>query len=178
MSNTTEVRKTDRHSLAGKYFTFQLGNEIYGLEILKVREIIGLMHITQVPRTPQYIRGVINLRGKIIPVIDLRTKFGMTPTEDTEHTCIIVVDLATDESTCQMGVLVDSVSEVLDIKEENIEATPAFGGDMDARFIRGMAKSEDKVTILLDVEAVLNATEAQRMQAAHKEAATQLTASK
>jgi len=172
MSKTTEPHQGDRTTLEGKYFTFQLGNEIYGLEILKVREIIGLMHITQVPRTPTYIRGVINLRGKIIPVIDLRAKFGMTPTEDTEHTCIIVVDLVTEEATCQMGVLVDSVSEVLDIKDENIEATPAFGGDMDARFIRGMAKADDKVTILLDVEAVLNAINAQRIQNTQNVAAT------
>lgn len=142
--------------LAGKYLTFQLGNEIYGLEILKVREIIGLMDVTQVPRTPGHIRGVINLRGKIIPVIDLRLKFAMERTDDTEQTCIIVVDLNVSEGPSQIGVLVDAVSEVLNISTEHIEPTPSFGGEMTADFIRGMAKTNGKVTILLNVEKVLS----------------------
>jgi len=144
-------------SLAGKYLTFNLGREVYGLEILKVREIIGLMDITSVPRTPRHIRGVINLRGKIIPVVDLRVKFAMERTPDTEHTCIIVVDFQTEEGSSQIGVLVDSVSEVLDISNEQIEPTPSFGSDVNAGFIRGMAKSTDKVTILLNVENILSA---------------------
>jgi len=142
--------------LAGKYLTFQLGNEIYGLEILKVREIIGLMDVTPVPRTPSHIRGVINLRGKIIPVIDLRSKFAMEKTADTEQTCIIVVDLVTADVTSQMGILVDAVSEVLNIADESIEPTPSFGGEVTATFIRGMAKTNGKVAILLNVEKVLS----------------------
>lgn len=145
--------------LAGKYLTFQLGNEIYGLEILKVREIIGLMDVTPVPRTPPHIRGVINLRGKIIPVLDLRAKFSMDRKEDTERTCIIVVDLAFEGNATQMGVLVDSVSEVLNIAAESIEPTPTFGTDLDASFIRGIAKSHNRVTILLNGEEVISRKE-------------------
>ena len=144
--------------LAGKYLTFQWGDEIYGLEILKVREIIGLMDVTPVPRTPSHVRGVINLRGKIIPVIDLRSKFAMEKMADTEQTCIIVVDLSTGEGVSQMGVLVDAVSEVLNIADEHIEPAPSFGGDVSADFIRGMAKTNNKVAILLNVEKVLSTT--------------------
>lgn len=141
---------------AGKYLTFKLVNEEYGLEILKVREIIGLMGITVVPRTPPYIRGVINLRGKVIPVVDLRLKFGMASTEDTKETCIIVVDVPRDGEAVQMGILVDTVSEVLDIKAEDIEETPSFGAGFNADFILGMAKAKGSVKILLNIEAVLS----------------------
>ena len=106
---------TDSDELAGKYLTFRLGKEIYGLEILRVREIIGLMDITSIPKTSPHTRGVINLRGKIIPVIDLRSTFGMTPVESTEQTCIIVLDVAKNDESCPKGVLVDAVSDVLDI---------------------------------------------------------------
>jgi purine-binding chemotaxis protein CheW len=157
---------SDVAQLAGKYLTFQLGREVYGLEILKVREIIGLMDVTPVPRTPTHIRGVINLRGKIIPVIDLRVKFSMDRKEDTEQTCIIVVDLDHDGTNCQMGVLVDSVSEVLNIAAESIEPAPSFGRGVDSDFIRGIAKSASKVTILLHVESVLNATDVVDLNAA------------
>lgn len=147
------------HAKEGKYLTFKLAMEEYGIEILKVREIMGLMDITVVPRTPEYIRGVINLRGKIIPVVDLRIKFGMDVGEDTEQTCIIVVEVLQKEGTAEMGIRVDSVSEVLDIKEEEIEDAPTFGGGFDASFILGMAKAKGSVKILLNVEAVLNAQE-------------------
>lgn len=142
--------------LAGKYLTFQLGGEEFGVEILKVREIIGLMDITVVPRTPQSIRGVINLRGKIIPVVDLRVKFTMPTIEDTELSCIIVVDTQTDDRSSQMGILVDTVSEVLDIPMDHIEATPAFGSGVNTKFIRGMARIDNSVKILLSIEEVLN----------------------
>lgn len=141
---------------AGKYLTFLLGKEEYGLEILKVREIIGLMDITEVPRTPAYIRGVINLRGKVIPVVELRLKFGMETTEDTNETCIIVVDVVREGDTVQMGILVDNVSEVLDIDAGDIEETPSFGGGFSADFILGMAKAKGGVKILLNIHAVLN----------------------
>ena len=120
MAETMTATK-QANALAGKYLTFKLVNEEYGLEILKVREIIGMMAITRVPRTPAFVRGVINLRGKVIPVIDLRSKFGMENVADTEETCIIVVDVSRNNDKLQIGILVDSVSEVLDIKGEDIE---------------------------------------------------------
>ena len=136
---------------AGKYLTFSLAGEEYGLEILKVREIIGLMDITAVPRTPEFVKGVINLRGKVIPIVDLRLKFNMQSVEKTEETCIIVVDVGNVE----MGVIVDKVSEVLDIAAEEIEDSPSFGVDVNTDFILGMGKAGGRVTILLDISKVL-----------------------
>jgi purine-binding chemotaxis protein CheW len=149
-SVTSDVR-------SGKYLTFCLDNEEYGLEILKVREIIGLMPITTVPRTPEYIKGVINLRGKVIPVIDLRLKFNMPEAERTEETCIIVVNLGQVE----VGIIVDRVSEVRDIDGKDIDDPPSFGTNVDSSFILGMGKSESRVSILLDITKVLgeNTTE-------------------
>ncbi len=138
-----------------KFLSFFLGQEEYGLQILSVREIIGLMDITQVPQTPHYIRGVINLRGKVIPVLELRTKFGMETIEDTERTCIIVVEVVMQGAPIQMGILVDSVSEVLEIKTTDIEAAPSFGGGINTDFIMGMGKVKDEVKILLDIDKVL-----------------------
>ena len=149
----------DRSDLAGKYLTFMLGDEEFGVPILKVREIIGLMGITAVPRTPAFIRGVINLRGKIIPVVDLRLKFAMASAQDTELTCIIVVDVCVNDQTVQMGILVDTVSEVLDIVGPNIEPTPAFGADVNTNFILGMARIDGMVKILLNIEDILSTTE-------------------
>ena len=146
----------DMSGLAGKYLTFKLAGEEYGLEILKVKEIIGLMPITNVPRTPGYVRGVINLRGKVIPVVDLRTKFAMASTEDTDETCIIVVDVAENEQSTQTGILVDTVSEVLDIIGDQIEEAPSFGTAIDTDFIMGMGKIGQDVKILLDVVKVLS----------------------
>ncbi|MEA3287209.1 MAG: chemotaxis protein CheW [Candidatus Marinimicrobia bacterium] len=143
----------------GKYLTFCLGTEEYGLEILKVREIIGLMAITAVPRTPKFVRGVLNLRGKVIPVVDLRTKFGLEQIEDTDETCIIVVDIAQNGTPIQMGILVDTVSEVLDITGQDIEDTPSFGENLNTDFILGMAKAKGTVKILLNIEEVLTSTE-------------------
>lgn len=143
----------------GKHLTFRLGAELYGVAILSVREIIALMDITPVPRTPESMRGVINLRGKIIPVIDLRLKFGMSATEETELTCIVVVDLPCGGQTIQMGVLVDSVEEVLDIDAEHLEEMPRFGSEVDTDFIRGVGKIEDKVVMLLDVRRILDTGE-------------------
>lgn len=140
----------------GKYLTFKLGNEEYGLEIIRVTEIIGLMEITPVPRTPDYIRGVINLRGKVIPIVNLRRKFAMEDAEDTEITCIIVVDVQINGDIVQMGIVVDSVSEVLDIREDEIEDTPSFGSEFDANFILGIAMKNNAVKILLDIDMVLS----------------------
>lgn len=146
-------------SKEGKYLTFYVAGEEYGLEILKVREIIGLMDITTVPKTPDFVRGVINLRGKVIPVVELRSKFNIESTEDTNQTCIIVVDVTFDDSTLQIGILVDSVSEVLDIPGDDIEDTPSFGTDLKTEFIRGMAKAKGSVKILLNIESVLTASD-------------------
>jgi len=143
-------------SRAGKYLTFRLDNEEYGLEILKVREIIGLMEITSVPQTPEHIRGVLNLRGKVIPVIDLRLKFGMESTEDTDQTCIVVVEVDFGDRSVMTGVVVDAVSEVLDIDNEQIEDAPAFGGGVDTDFILGIGKIKNEVKILLDIDKVLD----------------------
>jgi purine-binding chemotaxis protein CheW len=141
----------------GKYLTFALAQEEYGLEILKVREIIGYMAITAVPQTPHYVKGVINLRGQVIPVIDLRAKFGMESAEITEESCIIVVEIAQGSQTFSTGVVVDHVQEVLDIDDQDIEEAPQFGSSVDTNFILGMGKIGDSVKILLDIDRVLGA---------------------
>ena len=146
-----------------KYLIFNLSGEQYGLEILKVKEIIGLMEITRVPRIPDFVRGVINLRGKVIPIINLRKKFDMESTEDTEQTCIIVVDIMQENVSFQMGVLVDSVSEVLNISDDSIEETPKFGTSVSTVFIKGLAKTEGGVKILLNIEEVLTTNELQSL---------------
>lgn len=146
-------------SRAGKYLTFRLDNEEYGLEILKVREIIGLMDITSVPKTPDFVRGIINLRGSVIPVLDLKKKFEMGAIEDTEETCVIVVEVSLGGIAVMMGIIVDAVSEVLDIKEDEIEDAPAFGTDVNTRFILGIGKVKDEVKILLDIDEVLTSTD-------------------
>jgi purine-binding chemotaxis protein CheW len=139
----------------GKYLTFALGPEEYGLEILKVREIIGYMDITAVPQTPHHVKGVINLRGQVIPVIDLRTKFGMETAEITEQSCIIVVEISQESRSFSTGIVVDHVQEVLDIDGQDIEEAPQFGSSVDTDFILGMGKIEDSVKILLDINKVL-----------------------
>jgi purine-binding chemotaxis protein CheW len=140
---------------SGKYLTFQMGKEVYGIEILKVQEIIGMMPVTNVPKTPDFVRGVINLRGKVIPVIELRRKFGMERREDTDRTCIVVVQVAWASGTVTMGLLVDEVSEVLNVTKDQIEAPPSFGSGVDTDFILGMGKVGQKVVMLLDVDKVL-----------------------
>jgi purine-binding chemotaxis protein CheW len=145
--------------MEGKYLTFTLAGEEYGISILKVKEIIGMMAITTVPQTPPYVKGVINLRGKVIPVVDLRRKFGMDSMEYTERTCIIVVEIAGAARTIPMGIVVDSVSEVLNIKSGDIEETPSFGNRLDTDYILGMAKVGGSVKILLDIDRVMNADE-------------------
>lgn len=147
---TTEMGSTGKAG-TNKYLTFALDQEEYGLDILKVKEIIGLMEITKVPRMPDFVRGVINLRGRIIPVIDLRRKFGMPEQDDTRETCIVVVDM----DGVNMGVVVDRVSEVLDLLSEDIEETPEFGASLNAEFITGMGKSGERVIMLLDIGKVL-----------------------
>ena len=143
----------------GKYLTFILAGEEYGIGILKIREIIGMMPITSVPQTPQFVKGVINLRGKVIPVVDLRLRFGMAEIEYTERTCIIVVEIRSQAGIIPIGIVVDAVSEVLNIKADDIENTPTFGTKLDTDYILGMAKMEGGVKILLDIDRVLSAEE-------------------
>ncbi|MGC3998679.1 MAG: chemotaxis protein CheW [Anaeromyxobacter sp.] len=146
--------------LAGKYMTFQLAREEYGLEILKVREIIGLLEITRVPRTRDFIRGVINLRGKVIPVIDLRLKFGMERSEPTDQTVIIVVQCQVDGRALTMGLLVDQVLEVLPFDADHIEPTPSLGhAALDDGFILGVGKHDKRIVFLLDIARILSTDE-------------------
>ena len=147
---------TDRE---GKYLTFTLAGEEYGIGILKIKEIIGMMVITTVPQTPNFVKGVINLRGKVIPVMDLRLRFNMEAIDYTERTCIIVVEIEANAGTVQIGIVVDAVSEVLNVNGENIEETPIFGDKLNMDYILGMAKMEGGVKILLDIDKVLNSDE-------------------
>ena len=143
----------------GKFLTFKLGAEEYGIEIMKVQEIIGLMEITPVPRTPVYVKGVINLRGKVIPVVDLRVKFNLDVGEATDRTCIIVVQINRLEQMVTMGVVVDEVSEVQDIRKEQLEPPPCFGTAVNTRFIQALCKLEKTVVLLLEIDEVLTAEE-------------------
>ena len=143
----------------GKYLTFILAEEEYGISILKIKEIIGMMPITTVPQTPEFVKGVINLRGKVIPVIDLRLRFGMDAIDYTDRTCIIVVEIEGSSGLVMIGIVVDAVSEVLNIKGDEIEDTPTFGTKLNTDYILGMAKREGGVKILLDIDRVLSAEE-------------------
>jgi purine-binding chemotaxis protein CheW len=159
VSALLEATKASTDSLAGQYLTFRLADEEHGLEILKVREIIGLMPITKVPHTPEHVRGVLNLRGKIIPVVDLRLKFGLPSVEDTMHTCIIVLEVKVNERSMQMGVIVDQVLEVRHVPADAIEPPPSFGLAVDTRFILGLGKMGSSIVLLLDVDRVLSTGE-------------------
>jgi len=143
----------------GKYLTFTLKDEEYGIGILRVKEIIGMMQVTSIPRSPDFVKGVINLRGKVIPVIDFRIKFSMDSVPYTERTCIIVVEIDSDDTTVLIGIVVDSVSEVLNIGEEDIAPPPQFGTSLNTSYILGMAKIEGSVKILLDIDKILNQEE-------------------
>jgi purine-binding chemotaxis protein CheW len=140
---------------AGKYLTFALAQEEYGLLVIKVREIIKIMSITAVPQVPDHVKGVINLRGKVIPIIDLRLKFGLADQAYTERTCIIVAEVEIDGRKLMLGVIVDSVSEVLNIAPDEIEPAPDFGERLETGYMQGIAKIKGKVKILLDLDRVL-----------------------
>ncbi|HUT24809.1 MAG TPA: chemotaxis protein CheW [Sumerlaeia bacterium] len=144
---------------AGKYLTFRLGHEEYGIEIAKVMEITKMVEITAVPCSPDYVRGVINLRGRVIPVVELRRKLRMDAVEDAPETCIIVVRVESGETALQIGVLVDAVSEALDIDGSDIEPPPQFGAGVDTDFIMGVSKARGGVQILLDIDKALSSAE-------------------
>jgi len=141
---------------AGKYLTFTLAEEDYGISIKKIREIIGMMPVTKVPRVDAFVKGVINLRGKVIPVIDLRLRFGMEEIEPTDRTCIVIVEVVASQGTVQMGIIVDSVSEVMNIQEDDVESPPDLSAGDRTRYILGMAKMEESVKILIDIDKVLS----------------------
>jgi len=149
---------------AGKYLAFQLGSEEFAVQVLRVREIMGVQEITAVPQTPEYVKGVINLRGKVIPVVDLRLKFGLPQVEYTQRTCIIVTQI--DSRTAgklMIGVIVDCVTEVLTLQAGDIEDTPDFGGGVETPYLLGMAKTKGRVKILLDIDMVLSAQDVQNL---------------
>ena len=153
-NNETKARQ------GGKFLTFCLAEEEYGIEILKVQEIIGMLPITRVPRSPRFICGVINLRGKIIPVTDLRQKFGMPTVAQTAETCIIVVAMAGIE----IGVMVDKVSEVLDIAASEVEDVPSFGTEVPSDYLLGIGKVEGNVKLLLNIDRILSVQEAMQIK--------------
>ncbi len=152
-------------ALAGKYLTFRLGDESYGIAVLKIREIIRLTTITAVPQMPAYIKGVINLRGKVIPVVDLRAKFGLGEARASERTCIVVVQVdLSDRNKTLIGLIVDGVEEVIQIGAQDIEETPNFGACLDTQYILGMAKIKGAVKALLDIDKVISAETVELLQ--------------
>ena len=161
-ASSTALKPDER---AGKYLTFMIGKEEFGVGVLKVREIMGIQDITAVPQTPPYLKGVINLRGKVIPVIDLRLKFGLPSIDYTQRTCIIVVQVKSGSTSLLMGIVVDEVSEVLTMAASDIEDTPDFGANVETGYILGMAKIKGKVKILLDINEVLTSQEIRGIEA-------------
>jgi len=142
-----------------KYLSFPLGSEEYGIGIIKVKEIIGMIQVTRLPQTPDYVKGVINLRGKVISVIDLRLRFGMNSIDYSDRTCIVVVEIDSNSGSLRIGIVADSVSEVLNIRRADIEDTPSFGMTLSTQYILGIAKTTGTVRILLDIDRVLNSDE-------------------
>ena len=142
-----------------QYLTFRLGEEIFALDISKVREVLDFTNITKVPRTPDFMRGVINLRGSVVPVVDLRLKFGMAATERTVNTCVIITEVTVDGDTTILGCLADSVQEVLDLDADHISPAPKIGTKLRTEFIRGMGKRDDRFIIILDIDKVFSAEE-------------------
>ena len=167
MSELTEIMDQAVKTIAdmeGKYLTFTLADEKYGIGILKIKEIIGMMPITTVPQTPEFVKGVINLRGKVIPIVDLRSRFNIQEIDYTDRTCIVVVEIENSKGMVMIGIVVDAVSEVLNIKTEDIEETPAFGTRLNTDYIHGMAKMEGSVKILLDIDKVLSSQEIAKLE--------------
>ena len=149
-----------------QYLTYKLGDEVFALEIGKVREVLDFTTITKVPKMPEFMRGVINLRGNVVPVVDLRLKFGMSKTEKTANTCVIITEATVDNETTVLGALADSVQEVLDLEPHNIEPAPKIGTMLRTEFIKGMGKQNDRFTIILDIDRIFSAEELSQVQAA------------
>ena len=153
-----------------QYLTFKLNHEVFALDITKVREVLDFTTITKVPRTPEFMRGVINLRGSVVPVVDLRLKFGMTKTEKTVNTCIIITEVELEGETTILGALADSVQEVIDLMPDHIEPAPKIGTHLNTEFIKGMGKQNERFIIILDINKVFSAEEIALVQGAEKEA--------
>jgi purine-binding chemotaxis protein CheW len=161
-----------------QYLTFKLADEVFALDITKVREVLDYTTITKVPKTPEFMRGVINLRGSVVPVVDLRLKFGMTKTENTLNTCIIITEVSVDGEATVLGALADSVQEVVDLGAEQIKPAPKIGAKLDTEFITGMGKQNDKFIIILDIDKVFSTSELALVQSAEKEMFTNESAPK
>ncbi len=142
-----------------QYLTFKLDDEVFALDITKVREVLDFTTITRVPRTPEFMRGVINLRGSVVPVVDLRLKFGMTKTEKTVNTCIIIAEVTVDNETTILGALADSVQEVMDLEAGQVEPAPKIGTRLNTEFIKGMGKQNNNFIIILDIDKVFSTSE-------------------
>jgi len=154
-----------------QYLTFTLGEEEFALDISKVREVLDYTTITRVPRMPEFLRGVINLRGNVVPVVDLRMKLGMPPTKRSVSTCIVITEIDMDGEVVHMGALTDSVQEVLDLEPGQIQPPPRFGTRLDTEFIRGMGKRDDRFLIILDIDKVLSGEDISRIHEAEQQAA-------
>lgn len=156
---------------ARQYLTFRLEDEVFALDISKVREVLDFTSVTKVPQTPDFMRGVINLRGNVVPVVDLRLKFGMPMTEKTVNTCVIIAEVALDGETVQLGAMADSVQEVLDLESEQIEPPPKLGTKLNTEFIRGMGKHNDQFIIILDLDRVFSSWDLVSLQGMEERAA-------
>ena len=156
-----------------QYLTFKLDDEVFALDITKVREVLDFTTVTKVPRTPEFMRGVINLRGSVVPVVDLRLKFGMTKTEKTVNTCVIIVEVAVDSETTVLGALADSVQEVMDLEPDHIEPAPKIGTRLNTEFIKGMGKRDSNFIIILDVDKIFSTDELALVQETREEAAAE-----
>jgi len=161
-----ETNKIDMN----QYLTFKLDDEVFGLAIGKVREVLDFTTVTRVPRTPEYMRGVINLRGSVVPVVDLHMKFGLAQTEKTVNTCIIIVEIDIEGEVTILGALADSVQEVVELEPDQIEAAPKIGTKLNTEFIKGMGKREEQFVILLDIDKVFSHDELSQVQRAEVQA--------
>ncbi len=168
--------KVDEAAVTTQYLTFTLGEEEFALDISKVREVLDYTTITRVPRMPEFLRGVINLRGNVVPVVDLRMKLGMPATRRTVSTCIVITEIDMDGEVVHMGALTDSVQEVLDLEPGQIQPPPTFGTRLNTEFIRGMGKRDDRFLIILDIDKVLSGEEIARIHEAEEQSAPTETA--
>jgi purine-binding chemotaxis protein CheW len=148
-----------------QYLTFKLGNEIFATDVAKVREVLDLTDITRIPRTPEFMAGVINLRGSVVPVVDLRLCFGMSKTESTRNTCIVVVEVLLENESTIIGALADSVEEVIDLEPDQIQPAPRIGTQIRTDFIKGMGKRDTQFIMILDIDRVFSADELMAVRA-------------
>ncbi len=164
IEDSTRIAANSGISHASQYLTFRLGDEVFALDISQVREVLDYSTVTRVPRTPDFMRGVINLRGSVVPVVDMRLKFGMPKTERTINTCIIIVEIKSGEENVLLGALADSVQEVIEIEPESIEPPPRIGTGLKVDFIKGMGKRGEKFLIILDIDRVFSMEEISEME--------------